>query len=167
MRLRKLLPADAPLMLQWMHDKSVVSHLGTNFAEKTLADCERFIADSQDDPKNLHMAIADDSDVYMGTVSLKHLDFEAGNAEFAITVRAEAMGRGFSRFGMQQILNIGIDELHLHAIYWCVSTENKRAVRFYDKCGYSHTETVPQSILSCYTPEQRQTFLWYVYPKAN
>ena len=44
MKLRNLILEDAPLMLEWMHDKSVVAHLGTNFAEKTLADCQRFIA---------------------------------------------------------------------------------------------------------------------------
>ena len=34
MKLRKLRPEDAELMLQWMHDNSVVEHLGTNFAER-------------------------------------------------------------------------------------------------------------------------------------
>ncbi len=154
-------------MLEWMHDGDVVAHLGANFAEKTLEDCSRFIAQSAEDKENLHMAIADDADEYMGTVSLKHLDFQNRNAEFAITVRASAMGRGFSRYGMEEILRIGTEELDLKGIYWCVSTDNQRAVRFYDKCGYSRTEQVPNSILDCYTPEQKVRFLWYVFPKAE
>lgn len=167
MQLRKLRSADASLMMEWMHDADVVAHLGTNFAEKTLDDCSRFIALSQEDPQNLHLAVVDDSDEYMGTVSLKHMDFDAGTAEFAITVRASAMGRGFSRYGMQEILRIGTEELGLDAIYWCVSTDNRRAVRFYDKCGYARTENVPHSILENYTPEQKKKFLWYVFPEVK
>ena len=49
MYLRKLEPKDAPLMLEWMHDRSVVAHLGANFAEKTIDDCLRFISASQTD----------------------------------------------------------------------------------------------------------------------
>ncbi len=48
MYLRKLEMKDAPLMLEWMHDPSVVEKLHTNFAEKTLADAEGFISWSRD-----------------------------------------------------------------------------------------------------------------------
>lgn len=162
MILRKLTPADAPLMLEWMHDESVVSHLGTNFMEKTIDDCNRFIAWANETDTDLHLAVADDNDAYMGTVSLKHI--HDGTAEFAITVRACAMGKGFSGFGMASILEKGIRELGLSAIYWCVSRHNARAVRFYDKNGYLRTEQVPQSILEAYTEEQREDFIWYIYP---
>ena len=74
MQLRKLELRDAPLMLEWMHDESVVGHLGTNFAVKTIDDCRRFIENSHADEENLHLAIVNDADEYMGTVSLKHLD---------------------------------------------------------------------------------------------
>ena len=43
MNLRKLEIKDAPLMLEWMHDKSVVEDLRTNFLTKTIEDCENFI----------------------------------------------------------------------------------------------------------------------------
>lgn len=161
MYLRKLQPKDAPLMLEWMHDESVVSHLGTNFAAKTIDDCLRFIAASEETAKDLHLAIADEDDTYMGTVSLKHMDFAQGTAEFAITVRAQAMGKGFSHFGMERILEMGIQEMGLTAIYWCVSPQNLRAVRFYDKHGYLRTNAVPAPILGAY-PET-MPLIWYIY----
>lgn len=162
MVLRKLTPSDAPFMLEWMHDEGVVSNLGTNFMEKTLSDCEAFIASTADTSQNLHLAVVDDEDNYMGTVSLKHIDHKEKTAEFAVTVRACAMGKGYSQFGMQRILALGLQELDLTAIYWCVSQRNARAVRFYDKCGYQRTTQVPGHIEDCYTPEQRADFLWYV-----
>lgn len=161
MQLRKLKTEDAPLMLEWMHDRSVVSHLGTDFSKKTLDDCLGFIAASQQDEKNLHLAITDDAGIYMGTVSLKHIDRAQKNAEFAITVRTCAMGHGFSAYGMEKILRMGIEQLGLQDIYWCVSPKNKRAVRFYDKHSYLRVDAVPNQIL-CNYPEDLE-LIWYVY----
>lgn len=148
-------------MLEWMHDESVVYHLGTNFMEKTIEDCQRFIDWANSTDTDLHLAICDDRDEYMGTVSLKHI--HDGTAEFAITIRACAMGKGYSHFGMDAILNHGIRELGLDAIYWCVSQKNARAVRFYDKHNYTRTQQVPKTISSCYTPSQLADFIWYVF----
>ena len=73
MKLRELKLKDAPLMLEWMHDKSVVEDLRTNFAEKTILDCENFIRNSWSDQVNWNVAIVDETDTYMGTVSLKNM----------------------------------------------------------------------------------------------
>ena len=129
MKLRALVQKDAPLMLEWMHDPGVVENLQANFAAKTLADCEAFIRSCSDTSENLHMAIVDESDEYMGTVSLKHIRQDRKDAEFAITIRACAMGKGVSAFGMREIIQIGLEEMGLNTVYWCVSPDNKRAVR--------------------------------------
>lgn len=161
MQLRNLKPADATLMLEWMHDPTVVEFLGTNFAEKTINDCKNFIQKSLDDQHNLNLAIVDENDEYMGTVSLKHIDKASSTAEFAITVRKCAMGKGYSQFGMKEILNIGLSKIGVSNIYWCVSQKNLRAVKFYDKCGYQRVATVPENISKFY--ENISDFIWYVY----
>lgn len=164
MRLRKLNTKDAPFMLEWMHDESVVEDLQGNFREKTLEDCQAFIVAAEDASANLHMAVTDETDTYMGTVSLKHI--EDGSAEFAITIRSCAMGKGYSAYAMEQILGLGFEQLGLNAIYWCVSGENKRAVRFYDKHGYPRmdpSESYPG--MKSYTPEQIRNYLWYCIKK--
>jgi diamine N-acetyltransferase len=138
MRLRKLELKDVELMLEWMHDPSVVEGLQTDFASKTIQDCENFIVAAQDGSKDFHLAIVNDEDEYMGTVSLKHI--QNGSAEFAITVRKLAMGKGYSKYAMTKIIRIGFEKLNLQFIYWCVSPENKRAVRFYDKNGYQRID---------------------------
>ena len=148
MYLRKLDLNDAPLMLAWMHDKSVTEKLQANFASKTMEDAENFIKSSWDDKENLHLAIASDTDEYMGTVSLKHI--EDGSAEFAITVRAEAMGKGYSWFGMESIIERAFDELDLECVYWCVSRDNLRAVRFYDKHNFHEALDIPDKVLKRY-----------------
>ena len=62
MKLRKLELKDAPLMLEWMHDKSVVKDLRTNFLSKTMKDCENFIRSSWDDQENWNAAIVNEND---------------------------------------------------------------------------------------------------------
>lgn len=161
MRVRELLQKDAPLMLEWMHDADVVRNLRTDFAGKTISDCERFIeASAKNQDRDLHMAVTDDSDIYMGTVSLKGIDRAAGYAEFAITVRKCAMGQGYSAYGMREILRIGHRELGLKRIIWCVSEQNVRANRFYVKNGYQRCYEVPQKLLDAYADSA--DMIWYM-----
>lgn len=157
MKLRKLEIEDASFMLEWMHDKFVVSDMQANFAEKTIADCEAFIRASWSDTSNLHLAITDDGDTYMGTVSLKHIT--DSSAEFAITIRKSAMGQGLSKLAMAEMLRIGLEDMNLEQIYWCVSPKNKRALRFYDKNSYHRVGFDKLGNLEGYVhPEY---YIWY------
>ena len=148
MRLRNLELKDAPLMLEWMHDESVVGKLKGNFIEKTLADAESFILASANKEENIHLAIVSNEDEYMGTVSLKNV--ENGSAEFAITVRKSAMGRGYSWYGMEEIIRLAFEKYGLESVYWCVSRENERAVRFYDKHNFHEALDIPSLVLERY-----------------
>ena len=158
MKLRKLQAEDAPFMLEWMHDDSVVHDLRTNFSVKTLEDCISFIKMAQDTNENLHLAIVDENDTYMGTVSLKHIT--KTSAEFGITVRKCAMGKGFSKFAMQNIIETGFKQLGLQKIYWCVAPENHRAIRFYDKNMF-HRCLAPAEAQNFYSAGEINHYLWY------
>lgn len=162
MYLRELKSEDAPLMLAWMHDESVVGKLRGNFASKTIKDCESFIATSISD-RNIHLAISSDTDEYMGTVSLKNI--EDGSAEFAITVRKEAMSKGYSWFGMEAIIEKAFNELNLDSVYWCVSRDNERAVRFYDKHNFHEVIDIPEKVLERY--QGIKNLKWYSVLKGD
>lgn len=160
MKLRELRPEDAVYMLEWMHDPSVVEKLQTDFSQFSIEDCNRFIAGASDTSVNMHLAIADDNDEYMGTVSLKHITDK--NAEFAIAIRKCAMGRKISIAAMKEIIAIGFEKNKLESIYWCVDPVNVRAVRFYDKNGFVRVE--PQELVifeGAYTAEQIEKYIWY------
>lgn len=165
MNLRKLKMEDAPLMLEWMHDENVTRDLHTDFAAKTLDDARAFIENSADTSNNLNLAIASDNDEYMGTVSLKHINRENANAEFAITVRNSAMGKGYSWFGMTEILKIAFEELGLDCVYWCVSKKNVRADRFYSKHGFHQTLDISKEILDRY--DGVNDLKWYSVLKGD
>ena len=147
MKLRPLLQKDAPLMLEWMHDADMTKNLQNNFASLSLNDAEKFIISSQDDKSNVHLAIANNEDEYMGTVSLKHIDNQKKEAEFAIAIRKVASSHGYSYFGMKEIIRLGLSKYNLDRIYWCVSLSNERAVKFYRKNGFKETNNVSQEIV--------------------
>ena len=165
MRLRDLELKDAPLMLEWMHDESVVEKLSGNFKEKTLTDAESFILSSANKEQDIHLAIVTEDDEYMGTVSLKSIDKKDSSAEFAITVRKSAMGKGFSWYGMKEIIRLAFEKYGLKNIYWCVSRKNARAVRFYDKHNYHETTDISDSILHRY--ENMDDLKWYSVDKDD
>lgn len=150
-------------MLEWMHDKDVVKYLSGNFMYKGITDCHEFIRNSLTDATSLHLAIADDVDEYLGTVSLKHIDYDLHIAEFAITVRSKTMGKGIAAKAMKDILFMGQREYGLENVYWCVNKNNTRAIRFYEKNKYTRIEEVPESILDNYEEAFRQELIWYRY----
>ena len=161
MKLRSLELKDAPLMLEWMHDKSVTQYMNRDFSKLSLQNCESFIKNSVSDEDNIHFAIVNDTDEYMGTISLKNVDKDKYNAEFGITIREVAMGKGISATSMNAILEYGFSKLGLKHIYWCVSPENKRAVRFYDKNGYKRVNYKEIGVNTDYSQDLIDKFLWY------
>lgn len=150
MKLRDLELKDASHMLEWMHDDNVIAKMRGNFKDKTLKDCEAFIKTSENKENNIHLAIVSDEDEYMGTVSLKNIDRTNQSAEFAITVRKDAMGRGYAWYGMEEIIHLAFQKYGLESVYWCVSRKNDRAVRFYDKHNFHETIDISSTILSRY-----------------
>lgn len=165
MKLRDLEMKDAPFMLEWMHDESVVKNLRGNFKEKTLTDCEDFILASADKKSDIHLAIVSDEDEYMGTVSLKNVDRSNNSAEFAITVRNSAMGRGYSWWGMEEIIRLAFEKYGLDNVYWCVSRDNERAIRFYDKHNFHEAVDIPSTITSNYSG--MTNLKWYSVLKGD
>lgn len=159
MKLRRLELKDAFLMLEWMHDRNVVENLRTDFQSKTIDDCICFIKNSWSDTVNWNKAIVDENDVYMGTVSLKNINKRS--AEFGITICRNAMGKGYAFWAMQEALRIAFEDKNIEQVYWCVSPENKRAVKFYDKNGFSRIESNKLEDVIGYTSEQIDSYIWY------
>ncbi len=136
MRLRQFEDKDAPYILEWMQDKDITKYFQFDASKVSLESVNEFISNSHDVKENIHMACVNDDDEYLGTVSLKNIDNKNKNAEFAISFRKKAQGTGASKFAVEEITKLGYKTLKLHKIYLNVLSENKRAVRFYEKMGF-------------------------------
>ncbi len=139
MKLRKLEPKDAPLMLEWMHDSRVTRFFRYDFKSKTLKDAESFIEEAKKEYEtgsNYHFAVCDSNDTYLGTISLKNVDSEKKDAEYAISLRHCAQGKGAGTFATKAGLDFAFNSLNLSSVYLNVLDNNAAAIHLYEKCGF-------------------------------
>ena len=134
--LRPLKEKDAPLMLEWMKDSGVNRNFRFSAGQATIESVSEFISESQDMSVSANFAVVDESDEYLGTVSLKNIDHESKSAEYAIALRKKAQGKGCGYSSTLQILDHAFYALGLDRVYLNVLSDNEKAVKFYEKFGF-------------------------------
>ncbi|SFC74658.1 GNAT family N-acetyltransferase [Butyrivibrio sp. YAB3001] len=139
--LRELKEKDAPLMLEWMHDKDIQKGFKKNMNGQTLDNAVRFckaekIPDNISSGQSVHFAIVDENDEYLGTISLKEIDLENENAEYAIVLRKKAQGNGIATEATRLVLDAAFKKYCLHRVYLTVLADNKSAIKLYERCGF-------------------------------
>lgn len=140
--LRPLKESDAIRMLEWMRDEGITMYLRIGGANTQIEDVQKFIALAADESKQLHRAIVDEEGVYLGTVSLKSIDRNNKQAEYAIAMHPDGIGCGAATAGNKRILDMAFNELGLLRVYLNVRPENQRAIRFYEKNGWRRCTAV-------------------------
>lgn len=140
--LRELKTEDAPFMLEWMNDIDIQQAFKKNMLGMTLKKAIEFCKNSRipdiiQTGQSLHFAIVDDiDDEYLGTISLKNIDLENGNAEYAISTRRKIHGKGIAKNATEQLLEKAFIDYGLHRVYLNVMADNLAAIHLYEKCGF-------------------------------
>ncbi|MBR2833500.1 MAG: GNAT family N-acetyltransferase [Bacilli bacterium] len=134
MKIRKLKEKDADRMFEWMHYEETKDIFEKDFSKYSKDDILKFIKMKKEN--EIHFACTNDSDNYLGTISLKNIDSDNLNAELAISFLKETQGTGAASFAMKEILKYGFDNLKLNKIYLNVLSTNIRAKKFYKKMGF-------------------------------
>ena len=140
-KLRKLQEKDAVNMLEWMHDPENQKGFQRDMMSMTLENARSFCKEVSSEAyykrnRNLHLAITDETDEYLGTISLKNLNMEYHSAEMAISVRRKAKGQGVAKKAVGILLKKCFNEMELHRVYLTVLADNIVAIRFYEKCVF-------------------------------
>ncbi|OZM56418.1 GNAT family N-acetyltransferase [Lottiidibacillus patelloidae] len=138
MKIRKLELKDKFGMLEWMIDPEINSYFRfdpNKISEEQIID---FITNADVNEKDKHFAIVDQNDEYLGTISLKNINYQDANAEYAISLRKKAMGNNIAKRATDKIIDIAFKELELHKVYLNVISSNTRAIRFYEKYGFKY-----------------------------
>lgn len=158
--LRPLQDKDAPRMVEMMQDAQTVRYLQIGGPGYTLETALGFIRGTDDETRHLHRAVVDENDVYQGTISLKNIDHEKKEAEYAISMHPQAQGKGAAAAGTRAIVALAFRELGLQKVYLNVLEENARANRFYQKCGFRFTHSSPFDYKG-----ENKVLNWYVTEK--
>lgn len=162
-KLRELQKKDAVLMLEWMHDPEVQKNFQKSMQDMTLEDAETFCVNSNipeelQEGLSIHFAIVDERDEYLGTISLKDISLENRAAEYAISMRPKAQGKGYAQCATGLLLKKAFEEYHLHKIFLNVLAYNTRAIHLYEKCGFVHEGTDRKHV--CIAGKY-ETWEWY------
>ncbi len=136
MYLRDMKNDDIDNMLEWMRDPSINCFFRCDFQHMERADVQAFIEKSLDKKNNIHLAVCDDNDEYQGTVSLKNIDNEKKEAEYAISLRSKAKHQGYGYFATMEMLHKAFNQMKLRRVYLNVLEENECAKLLYQKCGF-------------------------------
>ncbi len=122
-----------------MHDPVIQKSFRFNTENKKKEDVLNFIRKAEVEPidgKSIHFAIVDENDDYLGTISLKNVDLTSQNAEFAISLRQKAQGKGIGTKATKELLNLAFNKFGLERVYLNVLSENEKAIHLYEKCGF-------------------------------
>lgn len=134
--MRKLELKDANKMMETLNDKSVTNTMRISLRSFSLDECKDYILNSNKDDKNIDFAITDENDNWVGTISLKNIDYSKKEAEYAIITSKEVHGKGYSQKATKEILEYAFNKLKLDKVYLYVSVNNIRANKFYQKVGF-------------------------------
>jgi len=165
--IRDLEMRDAEGMLEWMQDLSVncffqfdAEHMDYDKVSEFICNADREKQENQ----NYNWAVVNENDEYMGTISLKHVNEQAGTAEYAISMRKTAQGNGYAKRATKHVLKIAFEEWKLNRVYLNVISDNARAIRFYEKCGFHYEGEFREHI--CIKGELK-SLKWYAILKSD
>jgi RimJ/RimL family protein N-acetyltransferase len=162
-RLRPLKEKDAPLMLEWMHDPDIQKCFQKNMMEMTLEDAKNFCKNAMkfSEPihgRSIHWAIVDDTDEYLGTISLKQIDMQNMTAEYAISTRTKAHGKGIAKTATQILLEKAFKDYRFHKVYLNVLENNYAAINLYEKCGFTYEGFAREHVI---VNREYKSLRWY------
>ena len=161
MQLRELNLNDASGMFKWFQDKVVTEFLHGEYDAFSLNDAASFILEESKANDEIHKAIVNDEDEYVGTVSLRHIDRVEETAELAIVVQSKYFSKGYAWFAVSEMLKYAFQTVKIRGVYWRVSSRNKRAIRFFNKHGFNMPdEDIPEEIKKRHSNEK--DLVWYV-----
>ena len=161
--LRELDFCDAEAMLAWLHEPAVRRYLEGGKESISLAEVEQFILSSRITEGDLHWAVADEKDVFLGMVSLKNIDFTRGQAEFSIGLCASAQGQGYASKAADGLLHHVFCALGLDRIYMYTRPENGATCAFNLRYGFIPLSVLPEGVAR----HAKGDFCWYGMTRAE
>lgn len=136
-RLRPVDEADLPRFVEWLADPEVTRWLAAVGDPPTLDGEYEWWESRRADPDNVMWSIEDEEGRLIGTVDLRLVP-HAQRAELGIAIQDKTRwGKGYGTETVRLVVAYAFGELGLHRVELHVDKANVRAVRCYEKCGFT------------------------------
>jgi RimJ/RimL family protein N-acetyltransferase len=146
--LRRHRPDNLPAFMRWYSDPEIARL--TRYQQSPLSrdDVQRFFYSRIMGSDFLAMAIhVRDTDRLIGTCAFSQLDGDNGSTLFHITIgEPDAWGKGYGTEAAELMLAHAFTRLALHRVALSVFEFNSRAIRSYEKCGFTIEGRARQAI---------------------
>ena len=139
-RLRALEKSDLAKVLEWLNDEEVMWFWADPCNTQSLAQLEQWFARLQGeaDYSSKEFIIEIEEGIPIGRISYHHLDTKHQRTEVGTHIgEKEYWGRGYGTDAMIAFLDYLFNELGLHRVYLRLESYNTRALKCYEKCGFT------------------------------
>jgi RimJ/RimL family protein N-acetyltransferase len=149
-RLRGAERSDLDKFVEWVNDPEVTQGLAL-FLPMSSVDEEKWFENVMQRPqeeKPLVVDMRDGQDWHLiGNSGFFDFDWVARSAEVGIMIGDKSVwSQGYGTEVMALLLRHGFETLNLNRIYLRVYSENKRAIRTYEKAGFVHEGRMRQAV---------------------
>jgi len=138
-RLRELRLEDATVYARWFNDFEITRNL-VSPRPYSVAEEEAWIRHEAESGNYTFAieAIDGPEPLLIGNCAIHKPDWRSRQAEVGIVVgEHDYLGRGYGTAALQLLLEYGFGELNLHRIHLNVYAFNARAIRSYEKVGFT------------------------------
>ena len=138
--LRGLRRSDLEAHRAWLDNPEVTRYLENGWKPASDADLDAIYDQAAQSNDTVLLVIEDaKQNQAVGTVGLYLINWPGRRAQFRILIgEPAAWDRGLGTAATKLIVAHGFERLNLETIYLGVNADNERAVRAYEKAGFSH-----------------------------
>ncbi|PIT92567.1 MAG: GNAT family N-acetyltransferase [Candidatus Harrisonbacteria bacterium CG10_big_fil_rev_8_21_14_0_10_42_17] len=139
---------DELFVQKWINDPDVTHFMFYGQKPMSLRGAQAFIDNHTENPENVvFMFLSRETGNPIGFGGIYGIHRTAHRAEFRILIGEKShWGQGIGTEITQLLTFYGFDRLNLHRIWLGVTSENKGAIRAYEKAGYVHEGVLRQDI---------------------
>lgn len=132
--LREFEETDIPLKIEWINDPENNRYLHYELPMQLDKTVKWF--HNKDNSKRIDCTI-EYKGIAVGIIGLLQIDIVNSKAEYYITIgNRNFKKKGIATKATEIILDYAFDKLKLHKVYLTVDSENKVAIKLYEKAGF-------------------------------
>lgn len=126
----------------WFNNKETTKHTRHGARTMTLKDVKEYAAAAHTNPHDAVFAMKTKDGTHIGNISLLHIDYTKGEAEYAIMLgETDFGGKGIATEASRLLLSFGFNKLGLRRIYCGTSVDNVPMQRLAERTGFTQTGT--------------------------